>query len=226
MAASTLGANSPEAAPPPAGEIMAKFEAADLARRKTMPGYTSIREYTVENKRFHVKASMKVEVAVDETGAKRFRTIQVSGPGAIRKLVFRRMLDTETKASTPDGQAASRICRDNYSFKFIETALLDGRNHYVLEAEPKSANPVLFKGRIWIDAGHLAVVRMEGQPAKNPSFWVTKTHFVHQNAQVNGHWVPALNRSESSIRVFGLSTTRIVYGEYSFRSPASAAEKP
>lgn len=226
LTALPLLASGQAVTPPSAAEIMAKFEAADLARRNAMPGYTSMREYTVENKRFHVKAGMKVEVTVDPSGAKHFRTISVNGPGAVRKLVFKRMLDTETRAAATANQPATRICRDNYTFKFIETALVDGRNLYVLEAEPKSANPLLFKGRIWIDAGHLAVIRIEGEPAKNPSFWVRKTSFVHQNSLVEGHWVPALNTSESSIRFFGDSTTRIVYGGYSFKTPTPAAPEP
>lgn len=221
-----LLASGQPGSPPAVAEIMAKFEAADLARRKAMPGYTSIREYAVENKRFHVKAGMKVEVTVEPSGAKHFRTISVNGPGAVRRLVFKHMLDTETAAAAPANQAATRICRDNYNFQFIEMALIDGRNLYVLQAEPKSEHPLLFKGRIWIDAGHLAVVRIEGKPAKNPSFWVRRTGFVHQNSLVEGYWVPTLNTSESSIRLFGDSTTRIVYGDYRFNTPSPAMPGP
>lgn len=201
---------------------MAKYEAADLARRKAMPGYTSIREYSVVNARFRVRASMKVEVAADALGEKRFTTLSASGPGAVRKLVFRRMLDTEAMASAPDGQKATRICRENYSFKFVGTVRLDGSKCYVLQATPKSDNPLLFQGRIWIDAARWVVVRIEGKPAKNPSFWVSRTGFVHQYSEMEGHWLPVLNQSDSDIKVFGHSTTRIVYGDYKFAAPGPA----
>lgn len=212
--------------PPSADQIITKFEAADAARRQAMPPYTAIREYTVENTRFRVKAGMKVEVTVDAAGAKHFRILSQTGPGAVRKLVFKRMLDTEAKSSTPAGQAATRICRDNYSFKFIETALLDTRPHHIFELEPRSSNPVLFRGRIWIDAAHLVITRIEAAPAKKPSIWVKRTTFVHQYQQVDSHWVAALNQSDSEIRLFGRSTTRIVYGDYKFAAPGPAEPDP
>lgn len=185
-----------------------------------MRAYTGVREYSVENKRFKVRAGMKVEVTATAAGSKTFRIISVNGPGAVRKLVFNRMLETEERASTPEGQAQTRICRQNYDFKFVETAMADGRQHYVLEAAPKSDNPLLFQGRIWIDAGAMAIAKIEAKPAKKPSFWVTRTSFIHQYSLVDGHWVPALNRSDSAIRIFGHSTTRIVYSDYSFTKPA------
>ncbi|MBA3975797.1 MAG: hypothetical protein C0504_16450 [Candidatus Solibacter sp.] len=211
---------------PSIDEVMDKYEAADLARRKAMPAYTSIREYSVVNTRFRVKASMKVQVDADALGRKRFTALSASGPGAVRKLVFRRMLDTEAQASSPEGQKATRICRDNYSFSFVETATLDGRESYVLEATPKSANPLLFRGRVWIDAARWVVVRIDGKPARNPSFWVSRTGFVHQYSEVEGHWLPLLNQSDSDIKVFGRSTTRIVYGGYEFAAPAPAEPGP
>src|SRR5262245_7955321 len=97
---------------PPVDQILARFEELDQARRKSMPGYTAIREYVVADNRFHVNAMMKVELTTDQAGEKRFRTLEVKGPAPIRKLVFQRMLDTEAKASTPEGQLSTRICRE------------------------------------------------------------------------------------------------------------------
>jgi hypothetical protein len=225
-AAALLPLRAQVAEAPSPDEIIRSFETADAKRRASMPAYTSIRDYSVENTRFRVKAGMKVEVTVDAAGAKHFRILSQTGPGAVRKLVFKRMLETEAKASTPDGQAATRICRDNYSFKFIETAVIDTRPHHVFELEPRSSNPVLFRGRIWIDAAHLAVTRIEAAPAKKPSIWVKRTGFVHQNQLLDGHWVPALNQSDSDIRIFGRSTTRIVYGDYKFAAPGPAEPDP
>jgi hypothetical protein len=216
-------ATEPAAAPPSADEIMARLEAADLARRQSMTGYVSVREYSVENQRFHVRASMQVEVTVEKTGQKHFRILKTSGPAAVRKLVFQRMLDTEQRASDPASQAANRISRANYTFRLAGSGEIEGRKHYILEAEPKSENPLLFRGRVWIDATHYAVARIEGAPARNPSFWVKKTSFVHENAEFNGQWLPRRNRSDSQIRIFGRSTTTIVYGD---PTPPSAAGTP
>lgn len=225
-AAAILPLQAQIAAAPSPDEIIRSFEAADAKRRAPMPAYTSIRDYSVENTRFRVKAGMTVAVTVDATGEKHFRILSVSGPGAVRSLVFKRMLETEAKASEPANQAATRITQDNYSFRFIETTVLDGRRHYIFEAQPAKSHPLLFQGRIYIDAELLAVTRMEGKPSKNPSFWVRSTRFVHQNQELGGYWVPALNQSDSSIRIFGRSTTRIVYGDYKFAANAASQPPP
>ncbi len=195
-------------------EIMSKVEAADTARRAALGSYTSTRQYEVENDRFHVKAAMTVQVEVDARGGKKFRVVSVSGPAAVRKLVFQRMLDTEKGTSTPEGQASTRISNANYTFRLMEETAADGKRQFVLDAKPRKPSAVLFRGRIWVDADEFAVVRIDGEPAKNPSFWVSKTHFVHEYAKVGGRWLASVNRSESDIKVFGKSRVTVRYGEY------------
>jgi hypothetical protein len=217
----SLGAiQAAESAAPSLDEILGQLEAAEKARKSAMPGYSGTRTYTVENARLHVKAMMKVEVTADEHGAKQFRIVEMKGPAGLRKLVFQRLLDTESRASTPEGQAATCICRTNYEFRLSDVALHNGRKHYVLEAVPKTANPLLFKGRLWVDSDHFAVARIEGKPAQNPSFWVKKTHFVHDYRDMNGQWLAVQNQSDSDIRVFGRSSVRIEYQDYRFRENA------
>ena len=201
-----------------ASDIMSKVEAADTARRASLRGYTSTRHYTVENGRFHVRAEMSVHVEVDAKGAKKFKVLSMTGPAAVRKLVFQRMLDTEKGTSTPAGQASTRISNTNYAFKLVDEMVIEGRRQYVLEAMPKAQSPVLFRGRIWVDAEAFAVVRIDGAPAKSPSFWVSKTSFVHEYTNVSGQWMAAVNRSESDIKMFGRSVTTIRYGDYNVGS--------
>ncbi len=62
----------------------------------------------------------------------------------------------------------------------IETEPFDGRMAYVIEAIPKREDKSLFRGRIWVDTEDYALARVEGEPAKNPSFWTRKVHFVQQ----------------------------------------------
>jgi len=51
-----------------------------------------------------------------------------------------------------------------------------GRTAYVLNVKPKGKEKYLFQGLIWVDAEDYALVRAEGSPAKNPSFWTKSTH--------------------------------------------------
>lgn len=199
---------------PNAGDIIKALTDSEMVRRNSFSGYVGMRTYVVENSRFKVRASMKVRVAVDRNGGKKFEVLQVTGPSAVRKLVFQRMLDTEAKASARAEQGGTRISAENYSFRLVETAILDGHTYFVVEAEPKTKNPLLFRGKAWIDASSWAVARIEGRPAQNLSFWVNSTNFVHENGNVGGQWLAQRNQSETDVRLFGHTTVRIDYFDY------------
>ena len=201
-------------ATPSTADIIKALTDSEMVRRNSFPGYVGMRSYVVENSRFKVRASMKVRVAVDRNGGKKFEVLQVTGPSAVRKLVFQRMLETEAKASARAEQGGTRISAENYRFRLIETAVLNGHTCFVVEAEPKTKNPLLFRGKAWIDASSWAVVRIEGKPAQNPSFWVNSTNFVHENENVGGQWLAQRNQSETDVRLFGHTTVRIDYFDY------------
>ena len=210
--------------PPSADHIMSKVEAADRLRRESSKGHTSIRHYTIENKRLRFKAAMKVEAITDPSGARQFRILSMQAPAAVRKLVFQRMLDTEAKAYNKSIQAGTDITRQNYIFRLENIEEENGRKRFVLAAEPRTNNSLLFRGKIWVDEATHAVVRISGSPAKNPSFWVKKTSFVHDYIGLNGQWLASSNVSQSDIRIFGHSTVTIQYGDYAFPTPTVAAE--
>jgi hypothetical protein len=153
-------------------EILKRLQEANRSREAKFAGYTGSRQYVVENARFHFRATMKVQIRVQSDGSKQFKILEVTGPASIRKMVFERMLNTEASASSGTSQRETKITPENYSFRLLETSMLNGKKHFILEAEPKKPSELLFRGRVWIDATEFAIVRIEGSPAKIPSFWV------------------------------------------------------
>jgi len=212
LLAVTVRAGDAPAGPPSIESIVNAMTTADSSRLLKLPGYTSIRQYHIENRRFHTEARMRVELTVGADGAKHFRVLEMSGPLPVRKLVFQRMLNTETAASARDARAATRISPDNYNFRFVEQTTWQGRKCFVLEAQPKTESSLLFRGRLWVDAEEYAVLRIAGEPAQNPSFWVNKTGFIHEYAKTGSFWLPKSNTSETDVKVFGHTTVRIDYG--------------
>jgi hypothetical protein len=206
---------------PPAGAdaIVAHMLEADRARTPLLAGYTAIRHYILDNKRFGTHASMTVRVTFRAPDVKQFEILEQSGPGAVRSQVFRRMLDSELD-SAKDGGRGTKISPDNYSFQLAGERLLEGRKCYVLDAAPKTRNRYLFRGKVWVDAQDWAVVRIEGSPAKNPSFWVRKTAFVHSYKKFGPFWLAVSNQSDTDVLVFGHTQVRIEYSDYEITSAA------
>jgi len=80
--------------------------------------------------------------------------------------------------------------------------------------------------RIWIDAGDYAVVRVEAQPAENPSFWIKNTDIHHVYAKSGEFWLPQTNTSESKVRLGGTAVLTIDYGTYQFEPRDATAAAP
>jgi hypothetical protein len=89
-----------------------------------------------------------------------------------------------------------------------------GRKAYVIEIIPKKQKKYLMRGTIWLDAEDFAIVRVEGQPANNPSFWTKSVQFVHKYEKHGPFWLAESDTSLSDVRIFGSTELRIDYFDY------------
>lgn len=87
----------------------------------------------------------------------------------------------------------------------------------MLEAAPRASNRFLFRGKVWVDAEDYAIARIEAAPARNPSFWIRRTSFVHEYRKFGAFWLPVSNRSETEAVAFGRTEVTIDYSEYELR---------
>jgi hypothetical protein len=199
---------------PTADEVVANMYAHDSLRETASGGYTGSREYVLENHRLQKRAQMVVRVSCDETGTKHFEVLSEGGWKSANKRVLRQMLATESDGSRPNARPRNRITSDNYTFRMISTEPFDGRLAYVIEAAPKREDKSLFRGRIWVDTEDYALARVEGEPAKPPSFWTRKVQFIQQYYKAGAYWFPMETLSETDVRVFGTTDVNIRYFDY------------
>lgn len=204
---------------PTADEVVARMIQLDALRQAQLQGYTATRHYVAVNKQR--RAEMLVRVTCTKDGVKEFATLSEEGSGAIRKRVFYKMLKEEAEASRRDTRSSTRITPANYEFQVIGKEIIDGRSAYVLSLAPKAENKYLIAGKIWVDATDYSIVRIEGRPARNPSFWTRNVHFVHTYEKVGPFWFAASTHSVSEIRIFGPAELTIESSEYTL-NPADA----
>jgi hypothetical protein len=212
---------------PTTDQLVAKMMARDTERRANFHGYTALRRYVLENRRFHKRAEMVVRITCLQNGSKEFETISETGWGGARKHVFAKLLEAEAEASQPGLRERSRITPENYTFEMAGVEALDGRPAYVMTIVPRTPNKYLMQARIWVDAEEYAIVRIEGQPAKNPSFWIKRVRFVHNYEKSGSFWLPVSDRSETEARIFGSTEVTIEYFDYNLdTSSLSATAEP
>lgn len=207
---------------PTADQVVARMMARDNERQATLYGYTGTRRYVLENSDFQKRAEMLVRVTCLRDGSKQFQTISETGWGGARKHVFPKLLESETEASQPGLRARSRIVPENYAFEMSGTEYVDGRLAYLIAIAPKTSNKYLIEGRIWVDAAEYAIVRIEGKPARNPSFWIKSVHFVHSYEKTGSFWFPLSDRSVTDARIFGSTKVTIDYLDYALARPELA----
>ena len=157
---------------------------------------------------------MVVRVNYLSPGKKEFLIQSATGSELIVDRVFKKLLEAEKEAMSPEIQQRSALTNDNYRFKLIGYESTPSGSMYVLSVEPRRRDKFLYYGRIWVDAGDFAVVRMEGEPVKNPSFWTKKTDIVQVYTKVSEFWLPAYNHSVTSVRLGGNADLTIEYTSY------------
>src|SRR6267142_5787995 len=199
---------------PTAEEIVARMGSRDLQRQVSMEGYAGMRRYVLENQHLHKRAEMLVQVQGDPDGTKHFEVVSEEGWKAAHKHGLRKMLESESDTSRPDIRAKTKLNPENYDFEVIGTEPVADRTAYVLEIKPKRKEKYLFRGRIWVDTEDYALVRAEGNPAKNPSFWTKHIHFVHTYKKQSGFWFPLSTESITDARIFGRTDLTIEYFDY------------
>ena len=202
---------------PSADDVVAKMMQGDVERRSELTGYTALRRYVAINK--DRRAEMVVRLDCSHDGTKQFTIISEDGSSAIRKHVFYKMLSEESEASRRETRDSSRITPANYKFNIVGQDTLETGPAYVLAIIPKTEDRHLIDGRIWVNAKDYSIVRIEGQPARNPSFWVHNVHFVHTYQRVGQFWFASSTHSTSEVRIFGRSELTIEDSDYALSPP-------
>jgi len=218
-------------APLTADQVINRLAEMNQVRAKALEGYSSLRTYHLEcHCLSHKTADMVVRADYQAPNKKVFTILSESGSGTVRSRAFQKLLEAEQESMREDNQQRSAITLENYTFELSDYRKADQDEFYVLEAQPRTKNKFLFRGRIWVDAKDFAITRVEGEPAANPSWWTVKTDFKRRYQKIGDFWLPESNESETKVRVFGTAFLTIEYREYQITSPgpsvASSHEKP
>jgi hypothetical protein len=200
----------------PVEQVVAKLQEKNKERAAALGEYRATRVYRMQYRGFpsNYDAEMQVDMVYHAPNHKDFNVISQTGSKFIIDHIFKKLLDGELEAANEENRQHTALSTENYTFKFAgyETSTDGGR--YVLDLFPKTRNKFLYRGKIWVDATDFAVVRIQGEPGKSPSFWIKKTDIEHRYVKVYGFWLPAENHTESVIRLGGIATLSIEYKDY------------
>jgi outer membrane lipoprotein-sorting protein len=201
-------------------EVVSRIVGMNLRRSQALHAYDGDRFYRVEYRSSikTVSAEMAVGVRYLAPGTKDFTIKSSSGSKLIVDKVLRKVLQAEQDAQSTEAQRRTALNSENYDFKMIGQQTETSKAMYVLKVEPKTNNKFLFRGKIWVDSDDFAVVRLEAEPAKNPSFWTKNSQIEQSYKKLNDFWLPERNHSTSSMRFGGRAELTIEYRNYQITS--------
>ena len=199
--------------------IVAKMAEHNQMRDRTLHTYACDRVYKVDNKRVNKSATVHTSMVYVEPDEKLFEVHSSSGMGFMRKGVLNRLIETERESSSGIQKAKTAMSGENYAFEYLRSEKVSDRLQYVLRVRARRKDKLLFNGTLWVDAEDFAVTRIEGRPAKNPSFWTRKVDFVQEYQKLGPYWFPARNSSVTQVFIFGVTTTEIEYANYQVNHP-------
>jgi hypothetical protein len=196
-------------------QLVSNLVQRNLTRAQGLAAYQGTRTYRLEYHGFpgSRNAEMVVDVRYESPGTKEFTIRSETGPKLLID-IFKKLLQGEKEALTGENARHTALNRDNYKFAQVGYENTPTAALYVLSVEPRTKNKFLYRGRIWVDAKDFAVARLQGEPAKNPSFWTKDTKIEETYVKVGDFWFPASNRSTSSIRLGGRAYLTIDYKDY------------
>ncbi len=201
---SQVAPSTTEIKPPDLTLILQRLE--DIQHQD--PAQSRPYELTREYKVFHgsdKKPTSEVMAQINfvPPDMKTYKVTHARGNSRGAKMV-RELLDRETE-SAKKGKA-SEVNRTNYDFVFLRQENFGDVPEYVLGTLPKRKDRNLLRGQIWVDASTFRIRRIEGVPAKSPSFWLKNIHITLQFAQLGGKWVPVTFDAVATVRLLGQYT--------------------
>jgi hypothetical protein len=222
------GGVSRKAAPLTTQQVVEELAGMNLRRAQALHSYHGTRIYRLEYRGFPSSrsAEMVVDVKFRAPGTKEFTIRTSTGSRLILDKVFGKLLEAEENAQAAETQRSIALNYDNYDFTMVGYESTPLRSMYVLLVEPRTTNKFLYRGRVWVDADDFAVVRLEAEPAKNPSIWTKNSEIEQLYVKVGDFWLPKRNHCVSSIRLGGRAELTIEYQDYQITASDHISSAP
>jgi outer membrane lipoprotein-sorting protein len=200
----TVPSLAQQAATPVLNTILSHMEQAHAEAHAHMSPYSVTREYKFfGDDQQHAKSQVVAKVDFAPPNQKDYTIEKSSGSGQGEKIT-RKVLDHEKQMTK--GNESGALNRENYHFEYLRTEVVNGRQAYVLKLEPKHSDKNLIKGLAWIDAETYHPLRIEGEPAKSPSFWVKNLKLSLTFGKVGDMWLQTGTQAVANVRFLGQHT--------------------
>jgi hypothetical protein len=185
--------------------VISGLETAQRQNHQHYRAYTLVRDYKLfGSSGSQAQSDVVATISFVPPNRKTFTIDRVIGAARGEKVV-RKILEHEVKTTAED-HGATILNRENYDFVFLGMASVEGHPCYLLQLQPKHKREDLVTGRGWIDAQTYLPRLIDGDLAKNPSWWLKRVHLTLSFGDVGGMWLQTGTKAVADVRIFGEHT--------------------
>jgi hypothetical protein len=195
-------------------QVFAEFATHNERRRTALHDYSVLRTYQVIDVKGKVHAEEVGRMEFVAPDKKTFTVNSEAGSGLVRHMALNPLIKSEIDTAAGKEHHDSAISADNYSLNLLGEQQVGPYRCFVAEARPKRKDKYLFEGKLWIDVEDYSVVRIEGHPAKQLSFWIQRADFVRQYQKTDGFWLPQKDQTLVQVRLYGKKVLTIDHRDY------------
>jgi hypothetical protein len=186
----------------PADHSMRQF----LQQDDTQHPYRAVRRLEAENRGRRGWLEAVTEYSI-ENGVT-YQVTSEGGSSLVRSKVLRTVLEGEREIIAGGETARSSLALANYAF---QPNGVDGDGLANILLSPKRKERVLVSGTMFLRPDDGDLVRLQGQLAKSPSFWIRNVEIVRSYERIGGVVVPVTLESTAHVRLLGPASLRMTY---------------
>jgi hypothetical protein len=184
---------------PDLSAIISRMLAAQQRNRAHVRAFSVKRDYQLLDKEEVQKAQVIAHITYVPPDQKKYQI--ESSHGGLGERILKDVLEKDLQP--PKDPDRHELSQKNYDFQLLGIEPVDGHLCYVLGLSPKRNDKELLEGRVWVDQQTYNIRRLEGKPAKSPSWWVHDVHLLMSYADVDGMWLRTFTYAVANVRFKG-----------------------
>jgi hypothetical protein len=182
-------------------DIVGKMAQARAETREHSVPYTVSREYQLSSEKAEKpRSEVLAQINFVPPSQKDYTVRKIEGSDRGTDIV-RRVLAHESQMAAH--AESNELTPRNYQFAILGREPVDGHDCYVLQLTPKRNEPDLVNGKAWVDTTSFQIRRIDGAPAKSPSWWIHNIHVTVTYGPVEGIWTQLATRAVADVRLLG-----------------------
>jgi hypothetical protein len=186
-------------ATPDTRNIVDRMLKAQQENKARVRPFTVKRGYLLLDKQAQQKAQVVANITVLPPDSKQYNI--ESSSGGMGEKVLRDVLSKETES--PRDAQRQALSLENYDFQLLGEDTLEGRRCFLLSMNPRREEKDLLRGKLWVDTESYNIRRVEGTPAKNPSWWLHDLQIFMSFTEVDGMWMRTFTHAVANVRFKG-----------------------